>query len=233
MELKKRLQYNSVKDVDKSEGIITLYASSFGVEDYDGDVIENGAFTKTIRERGPQGSNSIKMLWQHDSWNPIGKPLEMVEDTYGLLVRAKVSDIRDGDYLKLYYDGVITEHSIGFRPIKEMYDRDTGVNTIKEVQLWEFSAVTWGANPNTPVVDMKTIEGRSQQLAYLADRMATISKAVRNGNYTEDTFVQLEGELTRMNDMVKSLIEPSKDTRKKDSEPTYQFDQKLFNEFIN
>ena len=30
------------------------------------------------------------------------------------------------------------------------------MQVIKEVKLWEYSAVTWGANENTPVVGMKS-----------------------------------------------------------------------------
>src|SRR5690606_6086143 len=104
----------SVKDVDQKDGVVTAYLSAFGNEDAHGDIIEAGAYTKTIRERGPGGSNRIKILWQHNPWEPIGRPLELEEDEHGLLARFKISATTLGrDALILYDDGVLTEHSVG------------------------------------------------------------------------------------------------------------------------
>jgi len=46
------------------------YASTFGNEDLVGDIVEKGAFKKTIQERLPK--NLIKVLWQH--YDPMGVP---------------------------------------------------------------------------------------------------------------------------------------------------------------
>ena len=143
-----------VSDVDTSKGIVTLYASAFGNVDSDNDIIEKGAFTKSINEWGPQGKGRIKHLWMHSVYEPIGRPVEMIEDVKGLLVQSKVSDVKNGDYLKLYADGVITEHSIGFEVMKSNETKQARV--ITETRLWEYSSVTWGANPNTPTVGMKS-----------------------------------------------------------------------------
>jgi len=113
-----------VKDVT-SDGIVTMYVSAFDNIDSDGDVMVKGAYEKTISERGPKGSNRIKQLWQHETWNPIGVPLEMEEDSMGLLVRSYISDIRGGDYRKMYKEGIITEHSVGFQTMKEDRDWET------------------------------------------------------------------------------------------------------------
>src|SRR5690606_40163764 len=61
-----------LEDVSDKDGLVTHYWSAFGNRDSDGDVIQRGAYAKTIQERGPQGANRIKFLWQHDPWDPIG-----------------------------------------------------------------------------------------------------------------------------------------------------------------
>lgn len=205
-----------VADVDESKGIVTLYASAFGNVDSDGDIIEKGAFSKTIQERGPQSPRPrIKHLFQHDRYNPIGTPLTMVQDENGLLIDSKVSDIRDGDYIKLYRDGVITEHSIGFEIIKSEMAENKEYQLIKEVKLWEYSSVTWGANENTPVVGMKS-EMKAEFASELLGRLSKLNNVLRNGDYTDETFKLIEHEVADIEKALKSLVsvsEPEQSTQ--------------------
>jgi len=205
-----------VADVDESKGIVTLYASAFGNVDSDGDIIEKGAFSKTIQERGPQSPRPrIKHLFQHDRYNPIGTPITMVQDENGLLIDSKVSDIRDGDYLKLYRDGVITEHSIGFEIIKSEMAENKEYQMIKEVKLWEYSSVTWGANENTPVVGMKS-EMKAEVASELLGRLSKLNNVLRNGDYTDETFKLIEHEVSDIEKALKSLVsvsEPEQSTQ--------------------
>ena len=60
---------------------ITGYASVFGKVDHYDDSVRPGAFTKTLIEKP-----KVKVLWQHNSDCPIGAPVSMKEDNYGLLV---------------------------------------------------------------------------------------------------------------------------------------------------
>lgn len=204
-----------VKDMDMAQGIVTLYASRFGNLDSDGDIMDYGAYSKTIAENGPSGKNRIKMLWQHDSWNPIGKPLSMQETAEGLLIESYVSDIKNGDYRKLYEQGIITEHSVGFIPMKEEYDREQNINHIKEVKLFEYSAVTWGANENTPVVGMKSLT-KYEQAQKLIPRLDSLSKALSHGTFTDETFVQIQIHYEQVKaEVMEALkdIEPPKGTQ--------------------
>ena len=53
-----------------ADGTFEGYAAVFGNVDSYGDIIQPGAFTKTIQERRSQ----IKILWNHDSFAPpVGK----------------------------------------------------------------------------------------------------------------------------------------------------------------
>jgi hypothetical protein len=198
----------TIKDLDVATGIVTGYFSQFNSIDLDGDVIMPGAFTKTIAERGPDSSKpEIAYLWQHDTTKPLGKLLVLREDNFGLYFEAKMSDTTWGeDALKLYRDGVITQHSIGYQVIKSQENTDMGeeVDAIYEVKLWEGSAVTFGANPNTPFTGFKSVEERE-------DRIKTLVKAIKNGSYTDETFGLIEFELLKLVSLAKTE-EPVKTT---------------------
>jgi uncharacterized protein len=146
--------------VSMEERTFKGYASTFGNVDEVGDIIESGAFTKTISERGPNGSKQIKILWQHEM--PLGMPIHMEEDSKGLYVEGKISKTRLGDEaLELMRDGVVDRMSIGFSIPggKTEYDAQMGVRKIKEVKLFEFSPVTFPANELAVVTGVKNLEG--------------------------------------------------------------------------
>lgn len=145
--------------VDMEERTFKGYASTFGNVDEVGDIIEAGAFTKSIMERGPAGTKQIKVLWQHDM--PLGMPTVMMEDSKGLYVEGKISKTRLGDEaLELMRDGVVDRMSIGFSiPMgKSMWDDSMQVRRIKEVKLFEFSPVTFPANEMAMVTGVKNLK---------------------------------------------------------------------------
>lgn len=140
-----------VKTVNDNEFVFEGYASVFRNVDSYRDVIEPGAFTKTIQE-----NKRVKVLWQHDAWQPIGKPIEMVEDNHGLYVKAKLAQTERGkEAYQLIKEGVIDELSIGFNTIKDEWDNEKNVRLIKEVKLWEFSPVTFAANEQAMITGVK------------------------------------------------------------------------------
>jgi len=55
------------------------------------------------------------------------------------------------------------------------------------VKLFEGSNVTLGANSNTPFTGMKNLT-----LTEINDKCNLLYKAIRNGNFTDETFVMLE-----------------------------------------
>ena len=93
-------------------GEFSGYAAVFGNRDDGDDIIEKGAFAKTIIN----DFNRIKILSQHDDFElPIGKPLELREDDKGLYIRGKISNTQKGrDIQTLLKDGVLNELSIGY-----------------------------------------------------------------------------------------------------------------------
>lgn len=124
---------------DDKEGTFSGYGAVFSNIDSGGDIIEPGAFTKTIAE----GIGRVKILSGHnDSLLPIGIPTELREDAKGLFMSAKISDTTLGrDVKTLIHDGVLCELSIGYDPVVFDYD-ENGIRHLREVKLWEISVVT-------------------------------------------------------------------------------------------
>lgn len=136
-------------------GEFSGYAAVFGNVDSGGDVIEKGAFLKTIAE----DFDRIKILSQHQDYElPIGKPLELREDSKGLFIRAKISDTQKGrDIQTLLKDGVLNELSIGYDAVDFEYDGDTHIRHLKELRLWEVSVVTWAMNELAQIDEVKSL----------------------------------------------------------------------------
>lgn len=174
-----------IKDVDTKGRRVTGYLSSFGNKDHDGDIIIKGAFTKSLKER----KNDIFFLNQHN-WNqPHGKFQVLQEDAKGLYFESEpfVKGVTySEDALKLYEAGVIKEHSIGFVTMQDEFDSKSEARILKELKLYEGSNVTLGANSNTPFTGVKST------LKEINDQSIILYKAIKNGTFTDETFVLLE-----------------------------------------
>ena len=170
----KVLQFKA-DEYEEDTGIFSGYAAVFGNVDSGGDIIEPGAFTKTIAE----GWERVKILALHnDCWLPIGRPLELREDSNGLFLKAKVSDTSMGRDIKvLLKDGVLNELSIGYDPVVFDYDQESGVRHLREVKLWEVSVVTWAMNPEATITDYK----RTTEAAERANAMAEVAADIKAG----------------------------------------------------
>lgn len=158
-----------VKATDDEKMEFEGYGSIFGNLDSYRDIIEKGAFNRTIKNN----KSRMKVLWQHDWWEPIGKPKEMYEDDKGLFLKAKISDTDVGrKAYTLMKDKVINELSIGYRVVKYEYDKDKDIRYLKEIKLFEVSPVTWAANDRAKINNVKSFD-------YVLDE-------IKNGNLLEN-----------------------------------------------
>lgn len=138
------------------DGSFGGYASVFGLPDLGNDVIERGAFTRSLQKRKPSG---VRMLWQHDAAEPIGVWTDIREDSRGLYVEGRLAKgvARAREALELMRAGGLDGLSIGFRTIKARKDARTGLRHIFEADLWEISVVTF---PMLPQARVNTVKGR-------------------------------------------------------------------------
>ena len=141
-------------DVVEKDGTFSGYASLFGAVDLAKDMVERGAFAKSLRTRGAAG---IRMLFQHDPSEPIGHWLEIREDQRGLFVKGKLAKgvLRAKETLELMREGALDGLSIGFRTIKARSENATGIRRILEADLWEISVVTFPMLPGARVHAVK------------------------------------------------------------------------------
>ena len=152
-------EYKSVsfelESADEKTGEFSGYASVFGNVDDGGDIVDKGAFSKTIVEDFAR----IKILSQHDQCElPIGKPIELREDDKGLYIRGKISNTQKGrDIQTLLKDGVLNELSIGYEAIDYEIDEEAHVRYLKRIKLWEVSIVTWAMNDQATIDDVKSL----------------------------------------------------------------------------
>jgi phage head maturation protease len=80
-------RFLEIKEVGE-DGTFTGIASVYGVEDLGGDVIEKGAFKKTIEE-----NPEVVILWQHDADEVIGKG-RVVEQGNKIMLEATLDMVR-------------------------------------------------------------------------------------------------------------------------------------------
>lgn len=140
-------------------GQFSGYGSVFGVKDSYGDVVVPGAFTDSLAAQHAAGRLPA-MLWQHRSAEPLGVYTDMKEDNIGLKVEGQIamSTVRGAEAYSLLKLGAISGLSIGYMPREDSFDKLTGVTTLKKVDLWEVSLVTFPANDAARVQGVKAIE---------------------------------------------------------------------------
>lgn len=176
MELK-RLQ----TDWQQIEGKIIAGWASTEQLDADNDIIRASAFEQTL---GRYLNNPV-LLWQHNWQSPIGRVTSArVEPGRGLYIEAQLSDTTLGrDAQTLLLDSVIRDMSIGFQ-VKEFRPLDSG-REITQLELYEISLVTIGANPSAEVDTIKhQPQGRPHE-AGLRLNPALVARRIKQlgGNY--------------------------------------------------
>ena len=156
IEIKSSIKAYHDDDEDKNYGTFEGYGSVFGNKDLGNDVIEAGAFSKSLKRRKPQ---NVKLLYQHKSDMPIGVFDEIKEDAHGLVVKGRLAlkTQAGAEAYELLKMGALDGLSIGFRvnPKEVSYDKRGNKRIIKEVDLMEVSLVTFPMNPQATVRSVK------------------------------------------------------------------------------
>lgn len=215
---------------DSKNGIVEGYFSGFNNVDSDADRILQGAFSKSIKEHGPSSESNRKIahLAYHDTRRPIGVIQELKEDSTGLHFVSKMGTHTEGqDFLKMYEEGLIREHSIGFNyiadKIKESKEGDQTIWDIQEVKLWEGSAVVFGANSETPNLSIiKSQDDLNNHLEEINERMEVFIKALTDNNLSKKYNELFVLELVQLKGQYNSLLKFEKPIEKitlEDQEP--------------
>lgn len=130
------------------DGVIEGYASVWNKVDSYNEAVERGAFKQSLASARRE-KRSIKMLYQHDSFQPIGVWDELDEDDTGLRVRGRIlkdASVKAAETYALIREGALDELSIGYREVETKKDpARPGVLLLKQLNLREVSVVTFGA----------------------------------------------------------------------------------------
>jgi phage head maturation protease len=169
-------------DTDDEKGVVETYVSLTGLRDNVKDIIEPGAYEKSLIVRTPKG------VWHHDWKESVSKTLAIKELLPGDSSLPK--ELPNGDpwpseagalfvktqfnlntqrgreaYEDVKFFGEQQEWSIGYNvPVGgATTDQKTGVRRIHTLDLYEYSPVLFGAMPSTHTASVK-----SAQMAYKA-----------------------------------------------------------------
>jgi HK97 family phage prohead protease len=161
------------------QGPFSGYGSIFGNVDLHGDIVEKGAFTETLKERPIE---HVGLYWMHDPREPIGKWSIMEEREQGLWVEGKLTlgVSRAREVYELMKDGAVTGLSIGYRTRKYDLDGENDIRILKDVELFEVSAVSGPANEEARIAGVKS----AKDFANLAT-VREANQALRDAGFSQ------------------------------------------------
>jgi HK97 family phage prohead protease len=142
-----KLAVKALGDAGSFSGI----ASTYGNLDLQDDVVDQGAFTKSLFEK----NGEFPLLWQHDQTNPIGL-VKARDSIRGLEVTGELAleTAKGAEAYALLKRGIVKGLSIGYDLIKKAYRN--GARHLQEIRLHEIYLVTIGANPLAQVATVKS-----------------------------------------------------------------------------
>jgi HK97 family phage prohead protease len=186
------IRTNSADFEIRAEGdgmTFTGYASVFNSpsEDLGGfiEYVAPGAFKRSLQSR-----NEVKLLWNHDSGEPLaslrGGTMQLVEDSRGLKVTAQLPNTTRGrDVAELLRTNVINTMSFGFNVIRDMWSSDGKTRTLESVRLFEVSVVSFAAYPST------TAQVRSASQTINPDQLADALLKLESGEELDEANANL------------------------------------------
>lgn len=191
-----------LEDVD-SKGVIRGYASIFGNEDSYGDIVDAGAFKKSIQES--------KGLWpilaDHNPSDQIGWNMRAQENDRGLLVEGQINmkvakGVEKYELAKQAMElGANMGLSIGYMPVKAEPDRNNSrLRRLKEIKMYEYSIVTFPANTEAFITQAKSLVADGVTFDKVKSLIAELKKL---GVLESDLLMALHGAAPKSEDPTK------------------------------
>ncbi|MFA6280384.1 MAG: HK97 family phage prohead protease [Bdellovibrionales bacterium] len=162
------------------DGTFTGYASVFGELDSQNEIVERGAFTRTLAKWRVKNS-APAMLWMHDPTQPIGLWIAMAEDASGLVVHGRLAlgTQKGMEAYELLKMKALTGLSIGYRVVTSRIDSKKKAKILTEVDLFEVSLVTFPANDAARVSGVKAPPAKAPAKKRQSDKVAAKKAAAR------------------------------------------------------
>lgn len=187
-------------EIDAETGVFSGYGAIFGNIDSHKDVIEPGAFKASLTDWGTRGRLPAMKLMHGFAGNPfgddlpIGKWTEMREDSRGLFVKGRLSNL-DTDHGRrihgLMKDGVLDGLSIGYAAVDVALPLPSSPERrrLKSVNLFEVSVVDDPSNDRARVkavkmaAEIKTIREFEQFLRDVGGYSAAAAKSIASAGF--------------------------------------------------
>ena len=177
---------------DTGTGSIEGYASTWVKKpDSYGDVVRKGAFSKTLKEDW-NGGKGIPFLWAHqmDNLKSFIGTADADEDEYGLHFVATFDDTEEAQRVRnLYKDGRLRKFSFAFDVLENglvTLEDGTKANELRELKLFEISAVTVPANDTAEMIDIKAGRRNSKKDADAIRQAITLLQSVLDDEENPD-----------------------------------------------
>lgn len=175
-------------------GILVPYGQVARVSDggapYD-EEFAHGVFARDLQIRAGNFSG-VKLLYQHDRTEPIGRATLLREDAVGLYGELQISRVARGDQaLELLRDGVLDSFSVGFVPQAEERRRKVVVRT--QAALREASLVTFPAYAGAAVAGVRADDSETSPDEGATDSTASERQEQSTPDQDEATATPLGG----------------------------------------
>ena len=219
----------AVQFKDEGNGYIEGYASTWIKEpDSYGDIVREGAFAKSLAERW-NGGKGIPFLWSHkmDELNAFIGTADAAEDEKGLFFRAHFNDSHEAQKVRnLYKSGALSKFSFAY-DVKDAgtvkLEDGRKANELRELDLYEISAVLVPANDDAGVVDVKAgrrnsaadAEAIRQAISILENLLGEVDEADEpEGEEPAEAHAQAEEPMPEVNPENERLLEYIKNISK-------------------
>lgn len=176
-----------VKLNNPEEGFVEAIVSVFGNKDRGGEVVMKGFFTESLQKKLPKG------VWGHNWSQPIAKTVEAKELDPGDALLPEHLKQNGGLYIKgqfnletqrgreAYSDlkfGNVDEFSFGYEVLEERWDKATRTNYLIKGNIFEWSPVLIGMNPDTALIRIHGANGTENSRQKFLEQAKTARETV-------------------------------------------------------
>lgn len=189
----------SINDIDMGKREAVIGFATYGSFDRDEDRANKGMFTKSWKE-----FTDVRFFENHEKKRAPGKILKLWEDNEHAYTRVKLGTHTLGeDVLKMMDEGIITDSSYGFDPVKATKIPGKG-RDFKEVWHKEVSVLThWGAHPGSKVISVeKEWENEVLEVKQLTEpEVAFLRRLIASNNANLSMLVEFSASLPETSDL--------------------------------
>ena len=190
---------------DEAGKIAGFFSTYEKTPDSYGDIIEPGAFTKTIEKRKESG-HPFPLCWNHDFSAVIGAVTVEEKERGPFCEGSFIETEQAQDVRKMVQSGAVYQFSFAYDVLKRREptaeEAKAGVfNVLQEVEVYEISVVTVPANQNAQITEIKTAPEPETKTGK------------RNSKKDEDTIRETLGRLETCINSLKSLIEDGEEDK--------------------